>query len=108
MTNATPAGPDAQPPFKNMRVRFWGVQGSCPMFPEPNEVEEYRWQVAQDSLQRVLRDLKSKGGNCSASIDQILALSENPAALNAHLRTLGAGNLPVYGGETTCVSVETS
>jgi phosphoribosyl 1,2-cyclic phosphodiesterase len=91
-----------------MRIRFWGVQGSCPMFPEPNEVEEYRWQVAQDSLQRVLRDLKSKGGNCSESIDQILALSEHPAALNAHLRTLGAGNLPVYGGETTCVSVETS
>jgi hypothetical protein len=79
------------------------VQGSCPMFPEPHEVEEYRWMVAQDALQRVLRDLKSGG----TSIERLLTMAEDDAAVLKHLQQLGRSELPVYGGETTCVSVET-
>jgi phosphoribosyl 1,2-cyclic phosphodiesterase len=95
--------PGGEKPIEDLRIRFWGVQGSCPMFPEPHEVEEYRWMVAQDALQRVLRDVQGGG----KSIEELVRLADNDAGMMTYLRTLGRSELPVYGGETTCVSVET-
>jgi phosphoribosyl 1,2-cyclic phosphodiesterase len=101
--------PGGEKPIEDLRIRFWGVQGSCPMFPEPHEVEEYRWMVAQDALQRVLRDLRQKGSDGGAgAVERLLAITDDRAALMTYLRTLGASELPVYGGETTCVSIETA
>ncbi|MDB5321783.1 MAG: hypothetical protein JWN40_3414 [Phycisphaerales bacterium] len=94
-------------PIDNLRIRFWGVQGSCPMFPEPHEVEEYRWMVAQDALQRALRDVRQKAAGGTAAMERLIAMADDDAALMKYLRKLGASELPVYGGETTCVSVET-
>ena len=78
------------------------------MFPEPHEVEEYRWMVAQDAIQRVLRDLRKSRGGVTSAFDDLMAIADDSSALMAYLRTLGASELPVYGGETTCVSIETS
>jgi phosphoribosyl 1,2-cyclic phosphodiesterase len=93
----------ADKPIEHLRIRFWGVQGSCPMFPEPHEVDEYRWMVAHDALQRALRDVKSG----RTSVDELLGIADDDAALMKYLRSLDRAELPVYGGETTCVSVET-
>jgi phosphoribosyl 1,2-cyclic phosphodiesterase len=95
--------PGGDKPIEHLRIRFWGVQGSCPMFPEPHEVDEYRWMVAHDALQRALRDVKSG----RTSFDALVGIADDDAAVMKYLRSLGRAELPVYGGETTCVSVET-
>ena len=90
MTTATTEKP-IEAPIQNLRIRFWGVQGSCPMFPEPHEVDEYRWMVAQDALQRVLRDLRKKASDGGAgAVERLLAITDDRAALMTYLRTLGA------------------
>ena len=33
--------------IRNMRITFWGVQGSCPIFPTGIEIEEFAKRVAQ-------------------------------------------------------------
>jgi ribonuclease BN (tRNA processing enzyme) len=93
-----------------MRIRFWGVQGSCPMFPEPHEVEEYKWVVAQDAIRRVLADIREASHGGPVTVEQLLGgLSDaGPAALAAYQRKLGTPDLPVYGGETTCIIIETA
>lgn len=108
MSTANPASPSEERPIDNLRIRFWGVQGSCPMFPEPHEVIEYRWQVARDALQRALRDMRDKSQGGTAAMQRLIGMADDNAALMKYLHGLGASELPVYGGETTCVSIETS
>lgn len=94
-------------PVKNLRITFWGVQGSCPLFPEPHEVEEYKNQVFLYALGRVFQDLSTRLTNGHVRIEDLLGGPLNTSTLVAYQRKLGAPELPVYGGETTCISVET-
>jgi phosphoribosyl 1,2-cyclic phosphodiesterase len=55
-----------------------------------------------------LRDLRQTSRTGAASLDQLLAIANDDAELIAYLRSLGKSELPVYGGETTCLSVETA
>jgi hypothetical protein len=115
MGNATTPPPPALPgsdvpstPVRNLRVRFWGVQGSCPMFPEPREVDEYRWLVARDALKRMILDLRARAGGGAVSVEALLDKLDADDALAAYHKKLGESVVPVYGGETTCAVVETS
>jgi len=95
-------------PLKNMRITFWGVQGSCPLFPAPHEVEQYAKRISLDVLQRVFQDIdqKAKAGHCSA--EQFLGGPITPHSVEQYYKRLGMPEVPVYGGETTCIEVETS
>src|SRR4051794_18271604 len=103
------------PPIRNMRIRFWGVQGSCPMFPEPQEVEQYKWAVANDAITRLIVDMQARHAGGPVSVAELLGASaaaaaaapDDPTAIIDYQRTLGATDFPVYGGETTCVIIET-
>ena len=117
-SNSTPAGPQAASaasraklsakPVQNLRVTFWGVQGSCPLFPEPYEVEEYKHRVSLYVVTRVIDDMRNRMIDGCIRVQDLLEGPVSPATLRAYLERLGAPDLPVYGGETTCVSVETS
>src|SRR5438552_3461379 len=54
--DTTPAPDEATGPIKNMRIRFWGVQGSCPIFPSLREVSEYARRIATHTLQRAFEE----------------------------------------------------
>lgn len=97
----------APPAIKHMRVRLWGVQGSCPMFPEPHEIEEYKSVLVRGTIRRVLDDMRKKGGGGAISPESLLGGPSTDAAIAAYERRLGVADVPVYGGETTCISIET-
>src|SRR5271163_3498097 len=88
-------------PIKNLRICFWGVQGSCPLFPEATEVEEYKRLVAIDAIQRVLDDVQrnSRGGT-GCRVEDLLGGPASKQSLEAYQRKLGTADLPVYGGDT--------
>lgn len=93
---------------KNLRIRLWGVQGSCPLFPEVHEVEDYKTLVARDAIRRVLDDLSRRGNGRGLSAEELLRGPITDQNLASYQRELGVSDLPVFGGETTCVSLETS
>jgi len=96
-------------PVKNLRLRFWGVQGSCPMFPEASEVIEYERLSAIELLSKVFGDVQRHahdGQGCK--VEDLLGGPLNQENLEKYQRKLGTSNLPTYGGDTTCVSVETA
>src|SRR5689334_4431782 len=92
--------PSAGEPIRNLRVRFWGVQGSCPMFPEPREVDEYRWMVARDALKRMIFNLRDTAKGGVVPVRELLDRLNSDDAIAAYQRELGEPFLPVYGGET--------
>lgn len=94
-------------PIKNLRVTFWGVQGSCPIFPTNREVMAYARQIAADAIRRAAIDLSGKLASGEATADYVRRLGGTEAAAE-YQQWLGLPDLPVYGGETTCVEVETS
>lgn len=97
-------------PVKNMRVTFWGVRGTCPVFPAPHEVEEYTRQTACSTILRAAEDCVRKAAKAGGklSVEEILEGPIDAATVAAYQRKLGLPELPVYGGETTCVEVETA
>ena len=92
---------------RNLRITFWGVQGSCPIFPAADEVNDYARRVARFTLERALLDLAQQSESKSLSADSIRQLAD-PDALAAYQRKLGLPDLPTYGGDTTCIEVETA
>ena len=109
MTETLPVSAGPIKPIRNMRIRFWGVQGSCPLFPETHEVQEYKRLVTMDLLEKVLRDMAVKSHNGSGcKVEDLLGGPLTAATLDAYQRRLGSSTLPVYGGDTTCVGVETA
>jgi hypothetical protein len=104
MNETTPA----DGPISQMRIRFWGVQGSCPLFPESYEVAEYTRMVELDVLRKVMADINRRAGHgkgCTS--EDLLGGAFSEPRLQAYLRNLAVEELPVYGGDTTCISVET-
>src|SRR5258708_7956257 len=106
LTTPTAAG---EKPIRDLRIRFWGVQGSCPLFPEAYEVVEYERMIARNLLGKILVDIQKCGSNGSGCrVEDLLGGPPTDANIDAYQQRLGMSNLPVYGGDTTCVSIETA
>lgn len=102
------AGHGRRKPVKNLRVTLWGVQGSCPLFPEPHEVEDYKHRVCLYAISRIVQDMKEHtSSDGTVRLEELLGGPPNAANIQAYQEKLGSPDLPVYGGETTCISVET-
>jgi len=67
-----------------MRLTFWGVQGSCPIFPTLEEIHEYAQNVASYAVSH--STISAKPGQLSVNVP----------------------DLPNYGGETSCIEIETA
>jgi len=95
-------------PIQNMRITLWGVQGSCPIFPTPESLQEYSRRLAVSTLTRAVQDMQRKAPDGLCSVEDLL--NGPPTAINieAYQRQIGLPDLPFYGGETTCIQVETS
>ena len=108
-TSSTPA-PLTAGPVKNLRVTFWGVQGSCSIFPTQREVCEYSRRLSVQTLESALKTLADRMDrgewNGSSPAEELRRLAE-PPAVEKFLNQLGVPILPTYGGDTTCVEVET-
>lgn len=94
-------------PVANMRITLWGVQGSTPIFPTPDGLQEYARRIAGHVIKQTLSELQLRvqdgllrAGDIPNPLD--------PSAMEDLKRRIGLPSLPFYGGETTCIEVETA
>jgi hypothetical protein len=88
-----------------MRITFWGVQGSCPILPA---MQDYARTLAHHALTRAFEDLAGNSEGGAVRLDRVLGGPVTPAAIEAYQQRLNLPALPIYGGETTCIEVETA
>ncbi|MGA2231021.1 MAG: hypothetical protein ABSH22_08995 [Tepidisphaeraceae bacterium] len=78
------------------------------MFPQTHEVDEFERMITYDLLQKIVHDIRDHSHNGhGCTVEDLIGGSVTPERLDAYQRKLGPSNLPVYGGDTTCISVET-
>lgn len=102
------SSPSTTTPIQNMRITFWGVQGSCPIFPNPYGIREYSRRLAVHTLTKTFEQIAQTAADGHVRLDQLLGGPPCPENIEAYQRQIGLPDLPFYGGETTCVQVETS
>jgi len=84
-----------------MRVTFWGTQGSCPTVPAASEIRAYAESVSAATIAYVRERLQTESGP-----DELRELFQHsPEEIQS---ALPITHPPIFGGETTCVEIETS
>src|SRR3954465_12349532 len=99
-TVAAPAPPElSSRPIKNLRITFWGVQGSCPIFPTGREVTDYARRIANATIERAMGELagRAEGGELNGA-ETFRQLASSDVAAAEFVRKIGLPDLPVYGG----------
>jgi len=98
-------------PVRNLRVHFYGVQGSGSVFPSRSERQALYELNDRELLARVLDDLErftDSQGTIRCTAEEILGEARSTKALLAYRNRLQPPEPRVYGGWTTCVRLETA
>ncbi len=96
-------------PVQNLRVHFYGVQGSSSTFPSRVERKAIREMMDYQLLDAVFADLEAradKQGNLSLNLKEMLGGERSKKLLSAYRASFDVPETGVYGGWTTCVRVE--
>ena len=96
---------------KNLRVHFYGTQGSGSIFPSREERLAFQERSHVELLKLVFDDLATHAdgqGRLGCTIDELLGGVLSPKTLDAYVRRFHVPEPRVYGGLTTCVRVETA
>jgi ribonuclease BN (tRNA processing enzyme) len=98
-------------PIQNLRIHFYGTQGSFSTFPS-HAVLENILQVRDEKLLKTFYNELAKRcddeGRIDATLDEVFGGAPTPATLQALSRSFNVPMLPIYSGRTTCVHIETS
>jgi ribonuclease BN (tRNA processing enzyme) len=100
-----------QQPIQNMRIRFYGVQGSGSTFPSSRENEAFQEIMGYDLLKRVMEDLElhiDKDNRLDRPLAELIGTSFDRKTLTNYIKRLNIPEVRIYGGWTTCVHIETS
>ncbi len=95
-------------PIRNMRVTFWGSQGSVAVFPDPSNIQAFARQVAVHAILRVFEDWAARAAEAACTPADLLGAPPSPSAVIDYQQRIGLPTFPVYSGETTCVEVRTA
>lgn len=98
-------------PIRNLRITFWGTQGSVQHFPGPEAIRTFSDQIAVGMVRRVLDDIAahiSNGKPQGVAVEDLLGGPPTDAAIQKYFERLGRDRPNVYGGETTCTEIETA
>lgn len=95
--------------IENMRIHFYGVQGSGSIFPAREEREVTRLHSDLNLLQRVFEDLRAQAAANNGQLDLESAIGGqiNRKTLSRYRDRFDLTERPVYGGWTTCFRIET-
>ena len=96
---------------QNMRIHFYGVQGSGTVFPTRQERLKQQKMMGHELLEKVFQELtglEDSQGNLSGRIEDILGAPLSPQVLHQFQTRLSLAEPRVYGGWTTCVWIETA
>ncbi len=100
-----------QQSIENMRIQFYGVQGSGSTFPSARENEAFQEIMGYDLLKRVLEDLELHidGDNrLDRPLSDLIGKSFDRKTLTNYIKKFNIPKVRIYGGWTTCVHIETS
>ncbi|WP_428386909.1 MBL fold metallo-hydrolase [Mucisphaera sp.] len=96
-------------PIKHLRVRVYGTQGSCSVF--PSLAERRAWQDVSDArlLEAVFRDLAEREATGEpVTVEALLGGEVTRERLLAYRAGFGLRSPRVYDGWTTCIHAETA
>lgn len=103
MTDSLPA---------NLRIHFYGVQGSGSVFPAREDRQAVRDLLERQLLERVFEDLARRAdassGELRVTVEEILGGPVTPARLDEYRNRFQIPEPKTYGGWTTCVWIETA
>jgi len=97
--------------IKNLRIHFYGVQGSGSVFPRVEERNEIRRQSETVVLEKALSLVQAQLTSGTRHNDVVEAVLGGPitdANLNKLWSSMAVAEPPSYGGWTSCFRVETS
>ncbi len=97
--------------IENLRIHFYGVQGSGSIFPGKTEREETRKHSDLALLQQVFEQVAShtgSDGKLSASVEDIIGGPLERRTLEKYRAQFALEEQRVYGGWTTCFRIETA
>ncbi len=95
----------------NLRIRFYGVQGSGSTFPSSQEIDALQDFTESQLLQRVFEDLGrhiDSNNTLDRPFTEIIGGPIDRKTLAAYRAKLAVPKARIYGGWTTCVHVETA
>lgn len=96
---------------KNLRIRFYGIQGSGSTFPSARESADLQERMEYELLKQVFEDLHKhlEGDNCLAtSLADYLGGPVDRKTLHKYRQRFDIEPPRIYGGWTTCMHVETA
>ena len=97
--------------IENLRIHFYGVQGSGSIFPRKDERDDIRLNSDLALLNQVFSELQVKAGtkdNLDCSLEEILGGPLNDSSLTRFREQLSPQEPTVFGGWTSCFRLETS
>ncbi len=96
--------------IKNMRIRFYGIQGSGSTFPSRRESDAQQEAMEYELLKRVFEDLDghiSRDNTLDSSLEAYLGGPINRKTLLEYRKKFKIKAQRIYGGWTTCIHIET-
>ena len=97
--------------INNLRIHFYGVQGSGSVFPDHSKRQDFRQRMECKLLEEVFADLSrhvGPDGRLSMAIEELIGGELNSKTLKAYRERFHIPELRVYGGWTTCFRIETA
>jgi len=96
--------------IENMRIHFYGVQGSGSIFPAKAERAETRLHSDLQLLEQIFTQIKhgSSNGQINHTVEEIIGGPVNRKTLTKFREQFELEEQRVYGGWTTCFRIETS
>jgi phosphoribosyl 1,2-cyclic phosphodiesterase len=97
--------------IENLRIHFYGVQGSGSIFPAKAERMETQEFSDLNLLTQVFQDIRSHAGaynKLDTSVEDIIGGPVNRKTLAKYRKKFSLEEPRVYGGWTTCFRIETS
>lgn len=97
--------------INNLRIHFYGVQGSGSVFPRQATRDEIREKSDIALLEQVFNKIQNKAdqnGKLNCSTEELLDGPINREVLTAYRDRLELAEQTVYGGWTSCFRIETS
>ena len=95
----------------NLRIHFYGVQGSGSIFPPLAERRQQREYSDAELLELVFKDLAERAGTdgkLNLSVEEIIGGALNRRNVVAYRNRFAPEEPLVFGGWTTCVRIETA
>ncbi|NNF58592.1 MAG: hypothetical protein HKN04_10150 [Rhodothermaceae bacterium] len=99
------------PPIENLRIRFYGVQGSGSVFPALAEREAVQELSDYRLLRSVFDDLArhaDEDGRLTCTLEEVLGGRPDKGTLLRYREAHRARDVRIYGGWTTSVHIETA